>query len=71
MEACGTAHYWGRELTSLGHQVKLMHAAYVKPYVKHGKNDEVDAEVIDAVMASGRHTEDQYTDSESVKSKFA
>lgn len=46
MEACGTAHYWGRELTALGHQVKLMPAAYVKPYVKRGKNDEVDAEAI-------------------------
>ena len=46
MEACGKAHYWGRELTALGHQVKLMPAAYVKPYVKRGKNDEVDAEAI-------------------------
>ena len=46
IEACGTAHYWGRELTALGHQVKLMPAAYVKPYVKRGKNDEVDAEAI-------------------------
>ena len=46
IEACGTAHYRGRELTALGHQVKLMPAAYVKPYVKRGKNDEVDAEAI-------------------------
>jgi transposase len=46
MEACGTAHYWGRELSSLGHNVRLMPAAYVKPYVKRGKNDEVDAEAI-------------------------
>ena len=46
MEACGTAHYWGRELSSLGHHVRLMPAAYVKPYVKRGKNDEVDAEAI-------------------------
>lgn len=44
MEACGTAHYWGRELAALGHDVRLMPAAYVKPYVKRGKNDEVDAE---------------------------
>ncbi|MDP4360413.1 transposase, partial [Escherichia coli] len=36
----------GRELTALGHHVKLMPAAYVKPYVKRGKNDEVDAEAI-------------------------
>ena len=46
MEACGTAHHWGRELTALGHDVRLMPAAYVKPYVKRGKNDEVDAEAI-------------------------
>ena len=46
MEACGTAHYWGRELTALGHDVRLMPAGYVKPYVKRGKNDAVDAEAI-------------------------
>src|SRR5579863_9462276 len=44
MEACGSAHYWARELTKLGHEVKLMPAAYVKPYVKRGKNDARDAE---------------------------
>ena len=33
MEACGTAHHWGRELTALGHDVRLMPAGYVKPYV--------------------------------------
>ena len=36
MEACGSAHYWGREITKLGHIVKLMPANYVKPYVKRG-----------------------------------
>jgi len=46
MEACGTAHHWGRELTKLGHEVRLMPASYVKPYVKRGKNDAVDAEAI-------------------------
>jgi transposase len=46
MEACGTAHYWARELTRLGHQVRLMPPAYVKPYVKRGKNDAKDAEAI-------------------------
>jgi len=44
MEACGSAHYWARELTAMGHQVKLMPPSYVKPYVKRGKNDAVDAE---------------------------
>jgi transposase len=47
MEACGTAHHWGRELTALGHQVKLMPASYVKAYIKRGsKSDEIDAEAI-------------------------
>lgn len=46
MEACATAHYWGRELIQLGHTVKLMPPAYVKPYVKRGKTDAADAEAI-------------------------
>lgn len=46
MEACSSAHYWGRELTKLGHQVKLMPPQYVKPYVKTNKNDAADAEAI-------------------------
>ena len=46
MEACATAHHWGRELTKLGHTVKLMPPAYVKPYVKRGKTDATDAEAI-------------------------
>lgn len=46
MEACGTSHYWARELTKLGHEVRMMPPAYVKPYVKRGKNDAVDAEAI-------------------------
>src|SRR6201995_721230 len=44
MEACATAHYWARELTKLGHTVKLMPPAYVKAYVKRNKNDVADAE---------------------------
>ena len=43
MEACATAHHWGRELTELGHTVRLMPASYVKAYVKRSKNDAVDA----------------------------
>lgn len=46
MEACASSHYWARELTGLGHEVKLMPAQYVKPYVKRGKNDAADAEAI-------------------------
>ncbi|MFC7478623.1 IS110 family transposase [Dankookia sp. GCM10030260] len=46
MEACGGAHYWARELTRLGHTVRLMPPVYVKPYVKRGKTDAADAEAI-------------------------
>lgn len=46
MEACSTGHYWARELTSFGHNVRLMPPAYVKPYVKRGKTDASDAEAI-------------------------
>src|SRR6266404_4259560 len=46
MEACATAHYWARELTQLGHQVRLMPAKDVKAYVKRNKNDAADAEAI-------------------------
>jgi transposase len=46
MEACGTSHYWARELIRLGHEVRLMPPAYVKPYVKRGKTDAGDAEAI-------------------------
>jgi transposase len=46
MEACATAHYWARELTKLGHRVRLMPAKDVKAYVKRNKNDAADAEAI-------------------------
>src|SRR5450631_3278124 len=46
MEACGSAHYWARKLTALGHTVKLIAAQFVKPYVKTNKNDVADAEAI-------------------------
>jgi transposase len=44
MEACGSAHHWGRVLSGLGHEVRLMHAKYVRAYVKRGKSDLRDAE---------------------------
>jgi transposase len=46
MEACATAHYWARELTKLGHEVRLMPARDVKAYVKRNKNDAADAAAI-------------------------
>jgi transposase len=46
LEACATAHYWARELTKLGHEVRLMPARDVKAYVKRNKNDAADAEAI-------------------------
>ena len=46
LEACATAHYWARELRSVGHEVRLMPAQYVKAYVKRNKNDAADAEAI-------------------------
>ena len=46
MEACGTSHYWARELTKMGHNVRLIPPMYVKPYVKRGKSDAADAEAI-------------------------
>ncbi len=46
IEACATSHYWAREITALGHEVRMMPARYVKPYVKRNKNDVADAEAI-------------------------
>jgi len=46
MEACGSAHYWARQLQSLGHEVRLISPQFVKPYVKTNKHDVADAEAI-------------------------
>lgn len=46
MEACGTAHYWGRQLAGHGHDVRLIPPIYVKPFVKRQKNDAADAEAV-------------------------
>jgi transposase len=51
MEACGSAHFWGRKLRSLGHEVRLMAPQFVKPYVKSNKNDAADAEAICEAVA--------------------
>lgn len=46
LEACGGAHHWARELRDMGHDVRLIPPAYVKPFVKRHKNDAIDAEAI-------------------------
>ena len=46
IEACATSHYWAREISALGHQVRLMPPAYVKAYLRRQKNDAADAEAI-------------------------
>ena len=51
MEACGSAHYWARELIAMGHEVVLIPPAYIKPYVKRGKNDAIDAAAICEAMS--------------------
>src|ERR1700676_5487015 len=51
MEACGAAHYWGRELRKLGHEVRLMAPQHVKAYVKRNKNDGRDAEALCEAMS--------------------
>jgi len=54
LEACASAHYWGRQIAELGHEVKLIPPIYVKPFVKRQKNDAADAEAI--VEAASRPT---------------
>src|ERR1700684_2619707 len=64
MEACATAHYWARELTKLGHQVRLMSAKDVKAYVKRNKNDAADAE---AICGAGRRPTVRFVQIKSVE----
>ena len=51
IEACGGSHHWARLLRGLGHTVMLMPPQYIKPYVKRGKNDKIDAEAICEAMS--------------------
>ena len=51
MEACGGAHFWSREMARLGHTVRMMAPAFVKPYLKSNKNDRNDAEAICEAMS--------------------
>jgi len=56
LEACGSAHHWGRELSALGHEVRLIPPQHVKPFVKRNKNDARDAEAIfEAALRPGLH----------------
>ena len=55
IEACATSHHWSRALKALGHTVRLMPPAYVKPYVKRQKNDAADAEAICEAVTRGQH----------------
>ena len=59
IEACATAHHWARELTKLGHEVRLMPAKDVKAYVKRNKNDAADAEAICEAVRSVKSPEQQ------------
>ena len=54
MEACGTAHYWGRVAQPHGHRVTLLPPAYVRPYVRRNKTDRADAEAILEAARSGQ-----------------
>lgn len=54
MEACGGAHYWGREIKKMGHEVRIISPQFVKPYVKSNKNDQSDAEaIVEAALRPG------------------
>jgi transposase len=53
IEACAISHHWARKIVKLGHEVRLMPARYVKPYVKRNKNDAADAEAICEAPVTG------------------
>ena len=62
MEACGSAHYWAREMIRLGHEVKLIAPHYVRPFVKRQKNDAADAE---AIVTAAQRPEMRFVDPKS------
>ena len=62
MEACGSAHYWAREMVRFGHMVKLIAPQYVKPFVKRQKNDAADAE---AIVVAAQRPEMRFVDPKS------
>jgi transposase len=64
MEACGSAHYWAREMVRLGYEVKLIAAQYVRPFVKRQKNDETDAE---AIVIAAQRPEMRFVEPKSVE----
>jgi transposase len=68
MEACATAHYWGREALEAGHEVRFIPPIYVKPFVKRQKNDAADAEAIveAALRPTMRFVEVQSADQQSI-----
>ncbi|WFU07429.1 IS110 family transposase (plasmid) [Rhizobium sp. CB3171] len=64
MEACGSAHYWAREMSRYGHEVKLIAPHYVKPFVKRQKNDAADAE---AIVIAAQRPEMRFVDPKSAE----
>ena len=64
MEACGSAHHWAREMSRLGHEVKLIAPHYVKPFVKRQKNDAADAE---AIVIAAQRPEMRFVDPKSTE----
>ncbi len=71
-EACGSAHYWAREMEALGHEVKLIAPQYVRPFVKRQKNDAADDEaiVIAALQPEMRFVEPKTVDQQSCAAVF-
>jgi transposase len=63
-KACGSAHFWAREIEALGHEVKLIAPQYVRPFVKRQKNDAADAE---AIIIAARQPEMRFADPKTVE----